>query len=665
VYDGSRVPTVAPPAFSAAKTKRVCDWLVRDKLLKPEQTQTVFLHAQRSGDRVEEVLLELGLVTEADLLKSLSAQYQVYFVSSEKLAKAEVARALLDMIPQRFAEKIGVCPVVFDAKTHGLTVVTADPDDLEALREAQLASGAREVKAVLARPAAIKALIAKAYGGDIHAFALLDRQAHAQLQSMLEVYDRNLVSDDSMTLSVARSEAKGRTRERVISEKEFARAGKAASSPGSGGLSAQFLELLNVLVSLLESTRADLRGHSSQVARLARRMAETMELDEASADALVAAAYVHDLGKMGQYHLTTYNCSEYDGHKAAAQKACGAPGRLLEPVRMAADTIDAVANMYERYDGKGFPAGRSGKDIPLAARLLAICDTYADLTQNPRNPFRKTLSAPEACAALAKHRETVFDPNLVDLFRHTVLGEDLKARLLANRLQALLIDVDPEETTVLELRLIEQGFIVRTARSAEQALSLLAEGETDLVVSELDLAPNGGLALLAEARKASWGKDLPWVVYTRRQERELAQKAFELGVLDFVNKPANADLLVAKLKAMLDQRASPRTSRGVSGRLRELGLPDMVQVLFHGRKSGSLKIRAPEGAGEIHFAEGNVVNAFWGELRGEEAFYAMLKLEDGEFGLDPSFRAESRIIQHSSEALLLEGMRRMDEGAGR
>jgi response regulator RpfG family c-di-GMP phosphodiesterase len=665
VYDGSRVPTVAPPAFSAAKTKRVCDWLVRDKLLKPEQTQTVFLHAQRSGDRVEEVLLELGLVTEADLLKSLSAQYQVYFVSSEKLAKAEVARALLDMIPQRFAEKIGVCPVVFDAKTHGLTVVTADPDDQEALREAQLASGAREVKAVLARPAAIKALIAKAYGGDIHAFALLDRQAHAQLQSMLEVYDRNLVSDDSMTLSVARSEAKGRTRERVISEKEFARAGKAASSPGSGGLSAQFLELLNVLVSLLESTRADLRGHSSQVARLARRMAETMELDEASADALVAAAYVHDLGKMGQYHLTTYNCSEYDGHKAAAQKACGAPGRLLEPVRMAADTIDAVANMYERYDGKGFPAGRSGKDIPLAARLLAICDTYADLTQNPRNPFRKTLSAPEACAALAKHRETVFDPNLVDLFRHTVLGEDLKARLLANRLQALLIDVDPEETTVLELRLIEQGFIVRTARSAEQALSLLAEGETDLVVSELDLAPNGGLALLAEARKASWGKDLPWVVYTRRQERELAQKAFELGVLDFVNKPANADLLVAKLKAMLDQRASPRTSRGVSGRLRELGLPDMVQVLFHGRKSGSLKIRAPEGAGEIHFAEGNVVNAFWGELRGEEAFYAMLKLEDGEFGLDPSFRAESRIIQHSSEALLLEGMRRMDEGAGR
>ena len=77
-----------------------------------------------------------------------------------------------------------------------------------------------------------------------------------------------------------------------------------------------------------------------------------------------------------------------------------------------------------------------------------------------------------------------------------------------------------------ELRLIEQGFIVQTARTAEQALSILARGETDLVVSELDLAPNDGLALLAEARKAAWGKELPWVIYTRLQERALAQKAF-------------------------------------------------------------------------------------------------------------------------------------------
>jgi len=651
-----------PPAVSAAKkAKKLCDILVRDKLLKPEQLEAVFTQVHRTGDRAEEAILELGLLKEAALLKALAAQYQVYFISSEKLAKAEVSRALLDMIPQRFAEQVGICPVVFDANTHALSVVTADPTNLESLREVQLASGAREVKAILARPAAVKALIAKAYGGDIHAFALLDRQAHAQFQAMLDVYERNVVSDDSVAISVARAETKTLGRERMLSQEDLSRAAARTGKTESGTFSASFLELLNVLVSLLESTRVDLRGHSSEVARLARRIADKMGFDAAANAALVAGAFVHDLGKMGPYHLTTLNCSEFDAHKAAAQKTYSVPGQLLEAVRMPRETMEAVEHMYERYDGKGFPAATSGKDIPLQARLLAICDTYADLTGNARNPYRKILTANEACEALAKYKGTIFDPNLVDLFRHTMVGEDLKARLLENRSQALLVDIDPEETTVLELRMIEQGFVVKNARSAEVALKILAGGDIDLVVAEVDLGSSDGLALLAEARKRPWGKDLPWVIYTRRQERAVAQKAFDLGVLDYVSKPAHADVLVAKLKALLEQRASSSGARGVSGSLREMGLPDMVQVLFHGRKSGRLRIRAPEGSGEIHFVDGNVVNALWGEQRGEDAFYAMLRIQDGEFGLDPTFKTTARLIHQSAEALLLEGMRRMDE----
>jgi response regulator RpfG family c-di-GMP phosphodiesterase len=628
-----------PPSPPSPKTRLVCEALVRDKVLTADQGERAVAESRASGERIEEVLLDLEMTSEADLLKSLAARYKVHFISAEKLSKADVARPLLDMIPQRFAEKIGVCPVVFDAAKHVLTVVTADPDDSDLMKEVQLASGAREVKTVLARPAAVKALIAKAYTGDQHAFALLDRQAHMQFHSIPAPRDRNVVFEGNSSQPVR----SGGGRERVLSEEDLKRppvappvqrtlsappppsraaqasppqaqaaplvrppppvlildATPAVPTPGPFSFAApeattgpSFLELLNVLVSLLENARTDLRGHSAQVARLARRLAEKLSLDPATTAAIVCAAYVHDLGKMGQYHLTALNCSEYDGHKVAAQKVFGVPARLLEPVRMPPETAKAVEHMYERYDGKGFPDGQSGKEISLGARILAICDTYADLTQNPRNPFRKTLAANEACAALSKHKGTIFDPNLVDLFHHTVLGEDLKARLLSNRSQALLVDTDPEETTVLELRMIEQGFVVKTARNPEQALKVLAEGDTDLVIGEVDLGPSDGLMLLAPVRQTAWGKDLPWVVYTRRQERAVAQKAFELGVLDFVNKPANADVFVAKLKAMLDQRASARASRGVSGSLREMGLPDMVQVLFHGRKSGNLRIRA-------------------------------------------------------------------------
>ena len=680
----SNLRTAATAA--SLKNKLVCDVLLRDKLIRADQVDSVLTRVQRSGERAEEAVLELGMISEPELLKALAVHYKVNFVSVEKLAKVEVARGVRDLISQRFADKTGICPVLYDAKQNVLTVLTADPDDFEQIGEAQLVSGAREVKPLLARPAGVKAFIAKTYLADTLGFAVLERQAQISMNALsvsgFESGAMRATYGDGPAASApppARTEAKARARDPGTAREPSiapapARQQAKAASPAAAPMAqtssdrkvsdASFVELLHILVSLLESSRADLRGHSGEVARLMRRMAEKMNLDPGLTAMLVSAAFIHDLGKMGQYHLTPLNCAEYDGHKVAAQKGCELPARLLDPVRLPAETVQAATRMYERYDGKGFPDGIGGKDIPLGARVLAICDTYADLTSNPRNPFRKTLAPPEACVQLAKHKETIFDPNLVDLFRNMVLGEELTARLLANRSQALLVDVDPEETTVLELRMIEQGFIVKIARSVEQALKILAEGATDLVVSEIELGAGDGLNLLAEARKQSWGKDVAWVIYSRRQERAVAQKAFELGVLDYVGKPASADVLVAKLKTMLEKAsASPaRSTRGVSGSLREMGLPDMVQVLFHGRKSGRLQIRAPNGGGEIHFAEGSVFDAIWADLRGETAFYAMLKLTDGDFALDPSFKATNRTINQSAEALLLEGMRRLDEG---
>jgi hypothetical protein len=149
---------------------------------------------------------------------------------------------------------------------------------------------------------------------------------------------------------------------------------------------------------------------------------------------------------------------------------------------------------------------------------------------------------------------------------------------------------------------------------------------------------------------------------TRRTGAAEAGRGFEMGVLDFIAKPVNADLLGAKIKQILETRATKAGPRGVSGSLTEMALPDIVQVLWHGRKTGSLRIRSKNENGEIHFVDGSIYNALWGKLRGEEAFYAMLVIMDGDFVLVPNFRAPNRVIEHSPEALLLEGMRRMDEG---
>jgi response regulator RpfG family c-di-GMP phosphodiesterase len=642
---------------------RMLEGLVAQKLITPEQQEAALNVVARTGDRLEEALLDLKALDEVTLLKHLATAHKTRFVSTEKLAKAEIDPTTLAKVPRKLAEKATVFPVLYDAATATLSIVMPDPGDMQAINDVQVASGAKEVRAFVGRQRAIKAAIGKAYLGDIHAFAALDRDAHAQFTTMLNVFERNLVSEESLTLSLAREATTG---ERVLTSNELEQAGKAQPTRGRGPLDDSYLETLNVLVSLLENSRQELRGHSAQVARLMRRISERIGVSEFLLAAHVVAALVHDLGKMGTYHLTALNVAEYEGHRSSAQKQATAPLQLLEAVNLPNEAAQAVKHMYERYDGQGFPDKLSGKEIPLGARLLSITDTYADLTQNSRNPFRKLLRPAQACEVLTRHRGTIFDPNLVDIFKHTVTGEELKERLLANRRRAVIVDPDPEETTVLELRLIEQGFEVNQARSAEQAIKLLEKGEVDIVISEMQLGEGSdGFKLLELARKAEWGAALPWVFVTGSVAGNDAKKAFDLGAADFLTKPVSADLLVAKLRQIMEREATRAgAKRGVSGSLAEMGLPDMVQVLWHGRKTGALRIRSKAGAGEIHFVNGAIFNALHGTQRGEDAFYTMLGLAQGDFVLDPNFVAPQDLFNKSPEALLLEGMRRLDE-AGR
>lgn len=767
---------------------KVIDLLLRAQVIGRTEYDraTSLLHA--TNERAEDVLIDNEILSEGDLLKALSAIYRTHFVSADKLSKADIPRATVQMIPRRVAETLGVFPVLFDRQNNVLSVVTPDPDNAEMLREVKLVSGARDVKAFVARPAAVSAAIRKHHAGDVRAFERFERAVGYEfgqqvmpdgrvmaaketfkrnagpgtLQGMQpaphdeEDYDRispppaqhrepppapvnagrrppsQATHDDDETdfskpprqqsspeygephqppplpkrASVKRVTADARlsappppvqppppppmpqaqpARGRVVQSVEDLPPAQEPSSlttrmGGVGPMVAQeaalanpfqndtTIELLTVMVSLLENARQELRGHSSQVARLLRRVAERMNLEKGDTYAVVVAGHIHDIGKMGQFHLTALNCSEYEGHRLAAQKAYDTPLRLLEAVRLPPAIKNAVFHMYERFDGKGFPDKLVGKEIPLGARLLACADTYADLTQNPRNPFRKVLGPTEAMEVLNKHKGTIFDPSILDLFKALVLGEDMKAKLLDSRHRALIVDPDPEESTVLELRMVEQGFDVKIARTVDAARKLMSlEGvEFDLIVCEVELPDADGLAFLSEARKESWGRDVAWVVYTHKQGRTEAQRAFDLGAMDFVAKPVQADVLVAKIKAQLEQRSQNDRSRGatkgVSGSLREMGLPDIVQVLFHGRKTGKLNIKSGGKGGEIHFLEGAIANALFGSLTGAPAFYAMLRFVDGEFALDPSFTPPKRLVEESAEALLLEGMRRMDEG---
>ncbi|MDQ2646414.1 MAG: hypothetical protein M3020_21550, partial [Myxococcota bacterium] len=258
-----------------AGNARLLERLVADGLIRAEQQEVVLNLIARSGERAEEALLDAKVLEEAQLLRYLAAQHRTRFVSTEKLAKADIDRVTLDKVPRKLAERECVFPVLYDAEAGTLSVVTPDPDNSTLLHDVQLASGVRDVRAFVGRPRAVRAAIAKAYGGDIHAFATLDRDAHAQFTTMLDVYERNLVSEESLVTSLAK-EAVG---ERVLTSDDLEQGRKSAVTGGRSVLTdTAYLETLNVVVTLLENMRPDLRGHSAQVARLMRKIAERIGL---------------------------------------------------------------------------------------------------------------------------------------------------------------------------------------------------------------------------------------------------------------------------------------------------------------------------------------------------------------------------------------------------
>lgn len=650
----------------------VLSWLQEEGRLTPSQHEGVLHQAQRTGERIEDALIETGTLDEAELLKLLAARYKTRFVTTERLSKADIDRKTIERIPHKLAERLQAFPVVFDARSQTLSFVVAAPGEDDVEKQVLVVSGVREVRALVARPAAIRAAIEKFYLKNPRAFAdLAARETPAP--SSLDVYDPSpfgdggfedpftgLMGGPSAPIDVVREPEARPLAPPALPPQAMIPADPPVTDAGRIAPEA-YLETLNVFVSLLEQERGELRGHSSQVARVCRLLAERAGLSAADRHAVLIAAYLHDVGKGAQsYHLTALNVARYEGHRLQATKSREMPAKLFASAAMGDGVRRILAHMYERFDGQGFPDRLAGKEIPYGARVLALAETYCDLTGNSRNPYRKVLSVPQALSVVRELSGTLFDPTLADLLRHVVLGGD--GSQASGRTRALIVDPDPEETTVLEMRLVEHGFAVVVARDLASARDQLRGDPPDVVVTEVDLASEGeGFELPHAIAELPEGERPALVFLTTHSDRESVSRAFDLGAADYLVKPASAELVATKLGQVVAS-SGRRQASGVSGSLKEMSLPDVVQILCNGRRGGRLQIAGGGKRGEVHFADGQIHDASFGNLGGEEAFYAMLKLADGTFSLDPSFVPPRRVIHTSAEGLLLEGMRRMDEG---
>jgi diguanylate cyclase (GGDEF)-like protein/PAS domain S-box-containing protein len=153
--------------------------------------------------------------------------------------------------------------------------------------------------------------------------------------------------------------------------------------------------------------------HAERTVYYATSIARSLGLAAEEVENIRQAAVLHDLGKIGVSDKILHKRSkltekEYEEIKRHPQIAAD----IIRPVQFMHDIVPLVLYHHERWDGKGYPAGLEGADIPMGARIIAIADVYQALTS--RRSYRKAYSKNEAMRIIKKGRGSQFDPAVVD-----------------------------------------------------------------------------------------------------------------------------------------------------------------------------------------------------------------------------------------------------------
>jgi len=236
--------------------------------------------------------------------------------------------------------------------------------------------------------------------------------------------------------------------------------------------------------------------------------------------------------------------------------------------------------------------------------------------------------------------------------------------------QLLLVDADPRSLRVLEVSLKNAGYIVTTAADGADALAKIEFSAPDLVLTDTRLPRIDGYELVRRLKERPETAGIPAVFLTSQKSIEDKIRGLELGVEDYLTKPIFVRELIARVNLLLARRTQERmvTALPVSARTRlagsleDMGVVDLLQTFEVSRKSGVARI-TDGGQREVvvFFRDGKVVDAELGRLRGEEAVYRALLWSRGSF--DVEFQAVNNVdvIPTSTQGLLMEGMRRVDE----
>lgn len=174
-------------------------------------------------------------------------------------------------------------------------------------------------------------------------------------------------------------------------------------------------EALDVFSNFVDAKDPYTNGHSKRVAEYSRLIARRLGMAEEECDNVYFIALVHDIGKCYVPDEILKKPSRLTQEEFEIIKTHTVKGaKMLENFKSLPNISDGAMYHHERYDGKGYPTGKSGEEIPFIGRLICVADSYDAMSSN--RVYRSRLSKEQIMEELLKNRGTQFDPAIVDAF---------------------------------------------------------------------------------------------------------------------------------------------------------------------------------------------------------------------------------------------------------
>jgi two-component system cell cycle response regulator len=168
-----------------------------------------------------------------------------------------------------------------------------------------------------------------------------------------------------------------------------------------------------VLLRILQEREPTLDEHLHAVARLARLVGDELDLGNEEIDVVVRAAELHDIGKMAMPDAILHKPGPLNEQEWQIMHRHTIVGeRILNSVPALGPVATVVRSTHERIDGRGYPDGLTGDEIPFAARIVFVCDAYNAMRSD--RAYDSIRSHEEAVSELRRCGGTKFDPEVVE-----------------------------------------------------------------------------------------------------------------------------------------------------------------------------------------------------------------------------------------------------------